>query len=307
MSGQRPRMQARPKTGSGLSPPTGGQAPRRPVARVVALATVAVVVVLGLLGLSGLAGGGSAPSATPSPTLATQSIVPATQAASETAAVSAMPSPSPSPSPSPGSSPTSTAAAANGPAAPTSAEAFDLRKTAIDIAFPIRPTARYRYRDDFLIPRIGATRRYNHARGVTAGGRLLRAHDGIDVRAKLGTRLYAAFSGTVIDPATRWLPWDRERYGNVVVIVSEEPSSLGYAALYAHQSSTRVKVGDHVDRGQLIGRLGQTGNAAGTPPHLHFELRAPFRIPVREGGRDRRIDAFDPYPSLVAADPKRQQ
>ena len=60
------------------------------------------------------------------------------------------------------------------------------------------------------------------------------------------------------------------------------------------------KVGDHVERGQWIGRVGNTGNASAEPPQLHFELRAPFRIPVREGGRDRRIDAFDPLPSLRA-------
>jgi len=204
---------------------------------------------------------------------------------------------SPSPEPSP--------AAGGGLVAPTSAEGFALRKTVIDISFPIAPSVKYRYKDDFLIPRVGVTHRYNHARGVSASGRLLRAHDGIDIRVDLRTRLLATFSGTVIDPATRWKPWDPERYGNVVVIVSDEPSSVGYAALYAHLSSSRVEVGDHVERGQVIGRVGTTGNAAGLRPHVHFELRAPFRIPVREGGRIRRIDAFGPYPSLVAADPKR--
>ena len=192
------------------------------------------------------------------------------------------------------------------PIAPTSAEGFALRKTVVDIAFPFRATAGYRYSERFLAPRVGATRRYNHARGVSAGGRLLRAHDGLDLRAKRGTRVYAAFSGTVIDPATRWKPWDPERYGNVVVVVSDAPTSQGYAAFYAHLASARVEIGDHVERGQWIGRVGNTGNASAEPPQLHFELRAPFRIPVREGGRDRRIDAFDPLPSLLAADPKRR-
>src|SRR4029453_10520941 len=138
------------------------------------------------------------------------------------------------------------------PGAPSSAEGFRLRKTAIDIAFPMAATVRYRYVDDFLVPRVGITRRYNHARGVTSSGRLLRAHDGVDIRPKLGRKIRAAFSGTVIAPATRWQPWEPERYGNIIVIVSDEPTSLGYAALYAHLSSSRVEIGDRVERGQVI-------------------------------------------------------
>ena len=190
--------------------------------------------------------------------------------------------------------------------APTSAIGFALRKTVIDIGFPFRATVRYRYSDPFLAPRVGVTRRFNHARGVSASGRLLRAHDGLDLRAKRGTRVYAAFSGTVIDPATRWQPWDVPRYGKFVAIVSDEPTSPGYTVIYAHLDSVAVKIGEHVERGRWIGRVGNTGNAATEPPQLHVELRAPFRIPVREGGRNRRIDAFDPLPSLVAADPKRR-
>jgi murein DD-endopeptidase MepM/ murein hydrolase activator NlpD len=297
----RPRMQARPMSAMGEPPRSGAPAPRRTVTRVAALAIVVGAVVLGLLGLSTLVGASPTPTAPPSASLASPSTAPATPTAS--APPTASPTVAPTPSPSASTSPSP----AGGLVAPSSAEGFDIRTTAIDIAFPIRPSVRYRYTDDFLVPRVGVTRRYNHARGESSAGRLLRAHDGIDIRAKLRTRLHAAFSGTVIDPAERWTPWEPQRYGNVVVIVSDEPSSLGYAALYAHLSSARVEVGDHVERGQWIGRLGQTGNAEGTPPHVHVELRAPFRIPVREGGRNRRIDAFDPYPSLVAADPKRQE
>jgi murein DD-endopeptidase MepM/ murein hydrolase activator NlpD len=260
-----------------------------------------------MLGLSGLAGGSSAPSATGSLGVASSSLLPATAgvlpSASQTASPSSEPTPTQVPSPSP--DPTPTASAASGPVAPTSAEGFALRKTAIDIAFPFRATVKYRYSDAFLDARVGVTRRYNHARGVSASGRLLRAHDGLDLRAKRGTRVYAGFSGTVIDPAERWKPWDPGRYGKVVAIVSDEPTSPGYVAIYAHLASTRVKVGDRVERGAWIGRVGNTGNAAAEPPQLHFELRAPFRIPVREGGRNRRIDAFDPYPSLIVADPNR--
>ena len=319
MSGQRPRTQARPTataqarpnvSGAGPSPSggPGGPNPRRPVARLAALAVILGAAVLGILGLSGLAGGSSAPSPTGSIGVASPTVLPATAGASLSPGPTASPRPtaSPSPTPTPDPTPTPAASPASGPVAPTSAEGFALRKTVIDIAFPFRATVRYRYSDAFLDARVGVTRRYNHARGVSASGRLLRAHDGLDLRARRGTRVYAGFSGTVIDPAGRWKPWDPARYGKVVAIVSDEPTSPGYVAIYAHLASTRVKVGDRVERGQWIGRVGNTGNAAAEPPQLHFELRAPFRIPVHEGGRDRRIDAFDPFPSLSAADPNRQ-
>jgi murein DD-endopeptidase MepM/ murein hydrolase activator NlpD len=62
-----------------------------------------------------------------------------------------------------------------------------------------------------------------------------------------------------------------------------------------------------VQRGEVLGRTGRTGNAEATRPHLHFELRAPFRLTVKVGTVLRRVDAFDPYPSLMAADPQRRK
>ena len=292
------------------TPPPGH--PRR---GLVVLGIIVAAVLLAVVGLSGLRGGGSASTANPSATGgASDAGILGTPTAS-TALPSATLGPTPSPVTSAG--PTTIPSAATNPsappgtgtprpAAPTSALGFALRKTVIDIAFPFRATVRYRYSDPFLAPRVGVTRRFNHARGVSASGRLLRAHDGLDLRAKRGTHVYAAFAGMVIDPATRWKPWDVPRYGRYVAIVSDEPTSPGYAVIYAHLASVAVEIGDHVERGQWIGRVGNTGNTATEPPQLHVELRAPFRIPVREGRRNRRIDAFDPLPSLVAADPKRQ-
>ncbi len=173
------------------------------------------------------------------------------------------------------------------------------------MGFPLARKVRYRYVDSFLMPRVGLVRWYNHARGKTRDGTLLRAHDGIDIYAAKRTPLLAVFSGTIVDPARLWKPWNPARYGLTVVIQSDEPTSVGYRALYAHLDSVAVKIGQHVERGDVLGRLGITGNARGTDPHVHFELRAPFLIPVREAGSTRRLDAFDAYPSLVRADPKR--
>jgi len=189
--------------------------------------------------------------------------------------------------------------------APTSPAHFPYRRAVVPLAFPLPASATYTYRRDFLIPRVGKVYPYNHARSVAPNGTLRRAHDGMDIAVALGTAVRAPFSGTVVNPATRWKPWDPARYGKIVVIVSDEPTSPGYSVMLAHLSKVNVKVGQHVSRGQVVGKTGRTGNAAGTPPHLHIELRAPFLIRVKEAGTVRKIDAFDPYPSLAAADPHR--
>jgi murein DD-endopeptidase MepM/ murein hydrolase activator NlpD len=190
--------------------------------------------------------------------------------------------------------------------APTRPSDLRLRRTVVPMHFPLPATARYRYTNDFLVRRAGRPYPYNHIVPVR-GGRTQRAHDGVDIRVPLGTPVLSPFDGIVVDPATRWRPWSRARYGITVAVVSEEGTSRGYAALVAHLSRLSVSVGDRVKRGQVLGRTGRTGNAAGTPAHLHFELRAPFLLRARHGRIVRTVDAFDPYPSLVAADTRRNR
>jgi len=200
-------------------------------------------------------------------------------------------------------SPTATLDTAD-PPAPTSARGFKVRATVVPLAFPLPSTAAYRYGDAWRAPRDGIARRYNQIRGIAPDGSYLRAHDGIDLLVKNGTPVLAPFSGTVVDPARRWKPWDPGRYGKVVVIESDEPTSPGYLVVLAHLSKASAAIGDHVERGQLVGRTGQTGNAVGTKPHLHLELRAPFLIRYGYAGVIRRLDVFDAEPSIRAADPR---
>jgi murein DD-endopeptidase MepM/ murein hydrolase activator NlpD len=171
------------------------------------------------------------------------------------------------------------------------------------MGFPLSSRARYSYVNDFFVNRLGIVRWYNHANALRPDGSLRRAHDGIDIHVALGTAVLSPFTGRIVDPATLWRPWDAARYGVTGVVISEEPTSRGYAALLVHLAKLEVAVGERVKRGQRLGTVGNTGNAAGEPDHLHFELRAPFPLTVDEAGRIRRLDAFDPYPSLVAADP----
>jgi murein DD-endopeptidase MepM/ murein hydrolase activator NlpD len=259
---------------------------------------------------------GSTPAATP---LARA----AAQAGASTSPADSSPSPasgpaSPPVSPPPAASPTTPVAPSASPAtpspaaspsrppnaAPATAEEFEAAgEVVVDIAFPIKPGVRYRYRNNWLHRRDGAPEDYNHARGLRRG-RVVRAHDGIDIYAPRGAPVVAPFAGLVIDPAERWQPWSSERYGETVVILSQEPASEGYVALLSHLDVAFVEPGTVVRRGEVIGLNGDSGNAEESPPHVHFELRAPFMLAWEEAGTLRLVDAFNPYASLRAADPR---
>jgi hypothetical protein len=91
-----------------------------------------------------------------------------------------------------------------------------------------------------------------------------RVHKGIDVALPVGTPLKAVMDGVV--SAAQGGSGTRS-YGLYVVI----EHSGGKSTLYAHMSQIKVKVGDRVVKGQIIGLSGDTGYSTG--PHLHFELR----------------------------------
>lgn len=86
-------------------------------------------------------------------------------------------------------------------------------------------------------------------------------HLGIDIGAPKGAPVIAADSGYVIQAG-----WSNVGYGNMILI----NHGNGYLTRYAHLSALNVEVGDSVKKGQLIGRVGSTGNSTG--PHLHFEI-----------------------------------
>lgn len=93
----------------------------------------------------------------------------------------------------------------------------------------------------------------------------LHGFDAVDIGAPTGTSIYAAAAGTVIiakfDGA-----WNGG-YGNYIVIQHEN----GTQTLYAHASKILVSAGDSVGQGDLIAKVGSTGESTG--PHLHFEVR----------------------------------
>ncbi len=111
-----------------------------------------------------------------------------------------------------------------------------------------------RQADDFAWPVDGLI-------GSRFGGRSWRRHEGLDLRALPGTPVRAAEFGVVVSSGRMG------SYGNVVII--RHPGR--FVTVYAHNEENLVPVGAWVARGQVIARVGQTGNATG--PHLHFEVR----------------------------------
>jgi murein DD-endopeptidase MepM/ murein hydrolase activator NlpD len=88
----------------------------------------------------------------------------------------------------------------------------------------------------------------------------VRFHYGTDFAADEGTDVHAFADGVVLEAS------QSEGYGNYVKLDHGD----GFVTLYGHCSELLVSEGDHVQRGDLIARVGSTGMSTG--PHLHFEL-----------------------------------
>ncbi|HHU94725.1 MAG TPA: M23 family metallopeptidase [Alcaligenaceae bacterium] len=86
-------------------------------------------------------------------------------------------------------------------------------------------------------------------------------HEGMDFSAPVGTPIVAASGGIVTE--ARYL----SGYGKTVEITHGD----GLITRYAHASSIVVRLGDVVEKGQMIARVGATGRTTGA--HLHFEVR----------------------------------
>lgn len=144
-----------------------------------------------------------------------------------------------------------------------------------DGVFPLPKGAYQPFSDNF-----GDTRTWN------PGGPSVRRHEGVDIPAPIGTPVYAAEGGTVINKG-----WSE--YGGWRITVRVDPSTVFY---YAHLSryAGGTDIGATIKKGQIIGYVGNTGyGPVGTsgkfPPHLHFGI-------YKTGGTS--WQAIDPYPYL---------
>ena len=85
-------------------------------------------------------------------------------------------------------------------------------------------------------------------------------HNGVDLAAKKGTNIRAIESGLVVKAG------NLSGYGNTVILMHRR----GYMSMYGHMSDIKVKTGDAVRRGEVIGYVGSTGISTGD--HLHLEV-----------------------------------
>lgn len=86
-------------------------------------------------------------------------------------------------------------------------------------------------------------------------------HHGLDYGAKRGEAVYATHSGIVVVAG-----WSTVGYGNYIDL-----DGSPYWSRYAHLQSFNVTIGQHVNKGDVIGFADSTGNSTGD--HLHFELK----------------------------------
>jgi murein DD-endopeptidase MepM/ murein hydrolase activator NlpD len=88
------------------------------------------------------------------------------------------------------------------------------------------------------------------------------AHQGIDLAGPVGLDVHCTGAGTVV-----YAQMNRHGYGKEVVV----DHGFGYTSRYAHLHDIHVKKGQKLNRGEVLGTLGNTGKSTG--PHLHYEIR----------------------------------
>lgn len=96
---------------------------------------------------------------------------------------------------------------------------------------------------------------------ITCGWLGYKGHYGIDIGAPKGTNIFAADGGVVV-----YVKYGKTSYGYEIVI----DHGNSYETRYGHCSKILVKVGDKVEKGDVIGQVGSTGNSTGN--HCHFEI-----------------------------------
>jgi murein DD-endopeptidase MepM/ murein hydrolase activator NlpD len=118
------------------------------------------------------------------------------------------------------------------------------------------------------IPAIQPVRNTELKRAVSGFGyridpvyRTRHMHTGIDFTADKGTEVYATGDGVVEEIENK-----RWGYGKSIII----NHGYGYKTRYAHLSAFKVRKGQKIKRGELIGLIGSTGKSTG--PHLHYEV-----------------------------------
>lgn len=115
-------------------------------------------------------------------------------------------------------------------------------------------------------------------------------HSGMDFSANIGTPVYATGDGRVIK-----VGWE-SGYGKIIKI----DHGFDYVTWYAHLNNYKVRVGQRVVRGEVIGEVGNTGKSTG--PHLHYEVHVKGKVvnPVNYYFMDLSAEDYDKMIELAA-------
>lgn len=115
-------------------------------------------------------------------------------------------------------------------------------------------------------------------------------HEGMDFSANVGTPVYVTGNGKVTQAG-----WDG-LYGNSITI----DHGFGYVTRYAHLSKIKVRRGQKVIRGEVIGEVGSTGKSTG--PHLHYEVHVKGKVvnPVNYYFMDLSANDYDRMVEMAA-------
>ena len=118
--------------------------------------------------------------------------------------------------------------------------------------------------------------------GQRSGGH----HNGTDFAAAHGTPIYAPADGVVVQGRDR-AQGSVQGFGSWIWIDSQSAVGKDFIFGHVHHPGIKVRRGDKVTAGQMIGVVGNEGQSTG--PHLHFEVWGP---PGREGGRHENSDSW---------------
>ena len=115
-------------------------------------------------------------------------------------------------------------------------------------------------------------------------------HSGMDFSAIIGTPVYATGDGRVVK-----VGWE-SGYGKLIKI----DHGFGYMTWYAHLNDYNVRVGQKVVRGEVIGKVGNTGKSTG--PHLHYEVHVKGKVvnPVNYYFMDLSAEDYDKMIEIAA-------
>lgn len=145
----------------------------------------------------------------------------------------------------------------------------EVEKRKSGFAFPVK--APYSYTDSYGAPRMEGSKYYHR-------------HEGTDIFALRGTPVIAVVDGVLEKVGTATL-------GGIKLWLRSPGDNWTYYYAHLNGYAPGVADGKRVKKGDILGYVGTTGNAQGTPPHLHFETHVPSGAPT------------NPYPILRRVDP----